>query len=114
MVVRNSITLGAADFRRVIWVAEGFKPAASLRLVRPSLRIDPEDFALALKQAQAQKDIAQSALELAQAQSDAAIANYALVRPGVEVPALVAKLPQVDQAKAQTRCSNRQPKMSFG
>ena len=101
VVVRNSITLVPQISGRVIWVAEGFKPGGYFTAGETVLRIDPEDFALALKQAQAQKDIAQSALELAQAQSDAAIANYALVRPGVEVPALVAKLPQVDQAKAQ-------------
>jgi len=101
VVVRNSVALIPQVTGRIVWVAEEFKRGGSFEADKTLLKIDPIDFELALEQAQAQKDIALSALELAEAQRDAAIANYALLRPGVEVPPLVAKLPQVDQARAQ-------------
>jgi len=101
IVVRNTVELVPQVSGRVVWVAQNFKRGGSFKAGETVIRIDPEDFELALEQALAEKEVALSRLELAQAESDAAIANYALLRPGAEVPPLVAKLPQVEQARAQ-------------
>ena len=65
------------------------------------MQLERTDFELAVAQAEAEVASASASLELQEAQRDAAIANYALLHPGDDVPPLVARTPQIDQAKAQ-------------
>ena len=101
IVVRNSIDLVPQVTGRIIWVAESFKKGGSFFANDRLLEIDPKDFELAVAQAEADRLSAESNYQLAKAQSDAAIANYAILHPGIDVPPLVAKTPQLEQAKAQ-------------
>ena len=101
IVVRNSVDLVTEVTGRVIWVAPSFKRGGSFKANERLLQIDPKDFQLALAQANADKLSAESNYQLTKAQSEAAISNYAILNPGVEVPPLVAKTPQLEQAQAQ-------------
>ena len=101
IVVRNSVDLVTEVTGRVIWVAPSFRRGGSFRANERLLQIDPKDFQLALAQANADKLSAESNYQLTKAQSEAAISNYAILNPGVEVPPLVAKTPQLEQAQAQ-------------
>ena len=65
------------------------------------LRIDRRDFDLNVQQTGADFSSAQATLELREAERDVAIDNYHLLNPGADVPTLVAKEPQIRQAKAQ-------------
>ena len=101
IVVRNSVNLVTEVTGRVIWVAPSFRRGGSFKANERLLQIDPKDFQLALAQANADKLSAESNYQLTKAQSEAAISNYAILNPGVEVPPLVAKTPQLEQAEAQ-------------
>ena len=101
IVVRNSIDLVPQVSGRIVWVANSFRRGGSFKSNQRLLQIDPKDFELALAQAQADRQSAESNYQLTKAQSEAAISNYAILNPGIEVPPLVAKTPQLEQAKAQ-------------
>ncbi|MEM7077395.1 MAG: efflux RND transporter periplasmic adaptor subunit [Pseudomonadota bacterium] len=100
-VVRNGIELVPQVSGRVVWVDPMLRRGGRFAAQEPLLRIDPEDFELALAQAEADVLAAESNLQLTTANSEAAIANYALLHGDKPVPALVAKKPQLEQAKAQ-------------
>ena len=101
VVVRNSVDLVLQLSGRVVWVSETFRQGGSFEAGRSLLRIDPRDFELAVAQAEADRLAAESNFQLAKAESEAAISNYAILHPGKDVPPLVAKTPQLEQAKAQ-------------
>ena len=101
IVVRNSIDLIPQVSGRIVWVAKSFRRGGSFSTNQRLLQIDPKDFQLAVAQAQADRLSAESNYQLTKAQSEAAISNYAILNPGVKVPPLVAKTPQLEQAKAQ-------------
>ena len=101
VAVRNHVALTPLVGGRVVSVAPGLRAGGSFQAGERLLTIDPRDFELALERARASIASAQANLELQEAQSDAATANYALLHPGERVPALVAKAPQIAQAKAQ-------------
>ena len=86
---------------RVLSVTPQFKPGASFTSNQLLLRIDPADFELRLQQAEADLANATANLLLQEAQSDAAIKNYAILNKQTKVPDLVARRPQIAQAKAQ-------------
>jgi RND family efflux transporter MFP subunit len=67
--------------------------------------IEPDDFVLQVKQAQADVAVQRANLRLQQARSEAAVKNYALINPGKSVPDLVALGPQIAQAEAQLRAA---------
>jgi RND family efflux transporter MFP subunit len=100
VVVRNSIDLVPEVTGRVVWASPSLQRGGNFRANETLLKVDPRDFELALDQAEAETHAAESTLELALATSEAAIANYALLNPGKKAPPLVAKLPQIEQAKA--------------
>ena len=101
VVVRNSIDLVLQLSGRVVWVSETFRKGGSFEAGQNLLRIDPKDFELALAQAEADRLAAESSYQLVKAESEAAIANYAILHQEKDVPPLVAKTPQVEQAKAR-------------
>lgn len=112
ITVRNNIQLVSQVTGRIVWVASSLRRGGRFRAGEDLLRIDPRDFELAMAQATAEHSAAFSTLELAIATSEAAIANYALLNPGKEVPHLVAKRPQIDQAKAQVASAKAKEQMA--
>ena len=99
--VRNYIDLSPQVSGRVESISPSLRVGGAFKAGETLLMLDQQDFKLRLAQAQADVASAQSTLLLQQAKSDAAIANYALLHPGKKVPALVALVPQIAQAKAQ-------------
>lgn len=100
VVVRNPVALVSQVSGRIQYLAPELKVGGSFAAGALLLRIDSQDFQLALAQAQAEIDSAQANLALQQAQSEAAIGNYALLNGNKTVPPLVAKLPQIQQGQA--------------
>lgn len=100
VAVRNPVALVSQVSGRIQTISSDLKVGGAFAAGDLLLRIDPQDFELALAQAQAEIDSAQANLALQQAQSEAAIANYALLNGRKAVPPLVAKLPQIQQGRA--------------
>ncbi len=101
IAVRNYVALTPQVTGRIATLSHAMRAGGDFQANEPLLTLEAVDFELALMQARADVDAAKAVLLLEQAQSDAARANYALLHPTKSVPALVAKLPQIDQAKAQ-------------
>jgi RND family efflux transporter MFP subunit len=100
VVIRNSVALVSQVSGRIQYLAPALKAGGAFAAGDLLLRIDSQDFQLAIAQAQAEIDSAQANLALQQAQSEAAIGNYALLNGKKTVPPLVAKLPQIQQGQA--------------
>ena len=101
ITVRNRVALTPQITGRVASVSEVLRPGGEFAAGEELLRIEPRDFVLALRQAQADIANAVSTVKLRRAEGDAARQNYAILNPGEAVPALVAKVPQIEQAQAQ-------------
>ena len=99
--VRNSVTLVPQVTGRIIWVAESFRRGGSFKAYQQLIQIDRSDFELAVAKARADTQSALSNLDLTKATRDAAVSNYAILHPGKQVPLLVARAPQLEQARAQ-------------
>ncbi|MEM7001726.1 MAG: efflux RND transporter periplasmic adaptor subunit [Pseudomonadota bacterium] len=100
-VVRNSIDLVPQVSGQILWVSPEFRRGGRFAADQELMRIDREDFELALAQAEADLLSAESDYQLTLANSEAAVANYALLNGDKSVPPLVAKKPQLQQAKAR-------------
>ena len=101
VVVRNYVALTPQVGGRVASLSPSLKDGGTFQAGDTLLVIDRRDFELAHDQAQAEMATAAADLMLREAESDAAKANYALLNPGDEVPPLVAKVPQIAQARAR-------------
>lgn len=101
ITVRNRIALTPQITGRVASVSPLLRPGGAFAAGEQLLRIEPRDFELALRQAQADIANAISTLKLRRAEGDAARQNYAILNPGEAVPPLVARVPQIEQARAQ-------------
>ena len=113
VVLRNSIDLVLQLSGRVVWVSETFRKGGSFEAGQNLLRIDPKDFELAVAQAEADLLAAESNYLLVKAESEAAIANYAILHGEKDVPPLVAKTPQVEQAKAQIAAASAREQIAL-
>ena len=113
VVLRNSIDLVLQLSGRVVWVSETFRKGGSFEAGQNLLRIDPKDFGLAVAQASADLLAAESNYQLVKAESEAAIANYAILHGEKDVPPLVAKTPQVEQAKAQIAAASAREQIAL-
>ena len=99
--VRNHVALAPQVGGRVVSVSPSLRTGGAFQAGEQLLVIDRRDFELAHDQANADVATAAANLMLQMAQGDAARANYALLHPGQDVPALVARGPQIAQARAQ-------------
>lgn len=99
--VRNRIALTPQVTGRVVSISPSLVVGGTFKAGEQLLLIDPRDFQLAAEAAEADVATAESDLKLEQAKSDAARANYDLLHPDEEVPALVARVPQIAQAEAR-------------
>ena len=99
--VRNYVALTPQVGGRVVEISPELRAGGTFSAGDQLLVIDRKDFELALDQARADIAAAQSSLMLQRAESDAARANYALLHPNEEAPPLIARIPQIAQARAQ-------------
>ena len=99
--VRNHVALMPQVGGRVVSLSPTLRAGGAFQAGEELLVIDRRDFQLAYDQANADVATAQSHLMLQQAEGEAAEANYALLHPGADVPPLIAKEPQIAQAKAR-------------
>jgi RND family efflux transporter MFP subunit len=100
--VRSYVNLVPEVSGRVVEVSRQLRAGGRISPNAMLLRIDPREYQLALDAAEADLASAQSRLLLRRAEAEAAINNYALLNPGAAVPPLVAKVPQINQAMAET------------
>ena len=110
--VRSYITMSSEVSGRVVHVSESLRSGGMFSAGETLLVIDPDDFELSLEQARADVAIAEATLTLSVAESGAAIENYALLNGDTAVPPLVAKEPQIDQAKAQLLAAQAREKIA--
>ncbi len=101
VMVRSYVSLTSQVGGRVTYLAPSMRSGGVFGADEELLRIDRRDFDLNVQQTGADLSAAQATLELRQAESDAAIDNYHLLEPGADVPPLVAREPQIRQARAQ-------------
>lgn len=99
--VRNRVALTPQVTGRVVSISPSLRVGGWFKAGEQLLVIDPRDFQLAAEAAEADVATAESDLKLEQARSDAARANYDLLHPNEDVPALVARVPQIAQAEAR-------------
>lgn len=85
---------------RVIEVAAGFAAGGAFDAAEVVFVIDPTDFELAVRQAAADVQSAQSALQLEEAEAETARREWRLVNGDDPIPSLVARDPQIAQARA--------------
>lgn len=99
--VRNHVALTPQVTGRVVSISPSLHVGGTFAAGERLLVIDRRDFELAVSATEADVATAESDLLLEQAKSDAARANYDLLHPDGEVPALVARVPQIAQAEAR-------------
>ena len=101
VAVRNHVALAPQVGGRVVEVSPSLRAGGAFRTGERLLLIDQRDYQLAYEQAEADVATAAATLMLQEAEGEAAQANYALLNPGEAAPPLVAKTPQIAQAKAR-------------
>jgi RND family efflux transporter MFP subunit len=101
VAVRSYVTLTSQVSGRVVATSGALRNGGRFAAEETLITLEQRDFILALAQVQADVTSAQASLELSRAEASAAIANYQRQSPGKEVPPLIAKEPQMAQAKAQ-------------
>ena len=99
--VRSYVALTPQVGGRIVAVSESLRAGGEFGAGQVLLTIDPRDFELGLEQAHADVASAEADLRLRVAESNAARANYAILHPGQRVPPLVARIPQIAQARAR-------------
>ena len=73
VIVRNSVELVPQVTGRIVWVDQNFRRGGQFEANTTLIRIDPQDFELALAQAEADLKNAQSSFKLAEATSEAGL-----------------------------------------
>ena len=99
--VRSYVALTPQVGGRIVSVSDSLRAGGEFAANQILLTIDPRDFELGLEQARAEVASAAADLRLRLAESDAARSNYAILHPGQRVPPLVARIPQIAQARAR-------------
>ena len=112
VAVRNHVALAPQVGGRVVEVSPWLRAGGAFRAGEQLLAIDQRDFQLAYEQAEAEVATAAATVMLQEAEGDAAQANYALLNPGEAAPPLVAKTPQIAQAKARLAAAQARLKVA--
>jgi RND family efflux transporter MFP subunit len=101
VVVRSYVTLIPQVSGKAIATSNALRNGGSFSAGETLVTLEKRDFVLALAQAEADVASAEASLELSMAEGSAAVSNYRLLNADKPVPPLVAKAPQIAQAKAQ-------------
>lgn len=110
--VRTHVALTPQITGRVATVSPNLRAGGAFAAGEELLVIETSDFELAVEQALADVASAESTLLLQQAEGEAARQNYAILHPGEAVPALVARVPQIEQAKARLASAQARSKVA--
>ena len=110
VTARDYISLTSQVTGRVVWVSDSLRAGGEFDSDEVLLKVDPEDFELALASAESDLRVANSTLELQRAESVAAKENYAILNANEPVPDLVAKVPQINQSLARVAVAENQVK----
>ena len=98
--LRNEVPMIPQVNGIVEWISPALRNGGTFTFNQPLMRINAVDHKLALDQAEANLETALANQELRQAESFAAQENWRLLHPEEPVPVLVAKTPQLRQARA--------------
>ena len=101
VVVRSYVTLTPQVSGKVVSTSQALRSGGGFSAGETLVTLEKRDFSLGLAQAEADVASARASLQLSLAIGSAAVANYQMINPGENVPTLVAKEPQIAQAKAQ-------------
>lgn len=112
VAVRNHVALAPEVGGRVVEVSPSLRAGGAFQAGERLLVIDWRDFRLAYEQAEADVATAAATLMLQEAEGEAARANYALLHPDETAPPLVAKTPQIAQAKARLAAAQARLKVA--
>ena len=112
IAVRNHVALTPQITGRVAAVSPNLRAGGSFVADEELLVIEASDFELAVEQALADVASAESTLRLQQAEGDAARSNYAILHPDEAVPPLVARVPQIEQARARLASARARSKVA--
>lgn len=105
VAVRSYVTLTSQVSGKVIATSKALRNGGSFAPGETLVTLEQRDFALALAQAQAEVTSAQASLQLSRAEASIDISSYQRLNPGKEVPALIAKEPQIAQAMSQLQAA---------
>jgi RND family efflux transporter MFP subunit len=105
VAVRNYVTLTSQVSGRVVATSVALRNGGRFSAGETLVTLEQRDFILALAQVQADVTSAQASLQLSQAEASVDITSYQLLNPGKVVPPLIAKEPQITQAKAQLQAA---------
>jgi RND family efflux transporter MFP subunit len=108
VVARTRIDIVPEVSGRVVTVHEDFYNGGRFEKNTALFAIDPRDFRLEIQRLRAEVARAQTALELEQAETEAALEEWGSLHPGSEVPDLVARKPQLAEARANLRAAHAQ------
>ena len=98
--VRTTVSWAPQAGGRVARVSPNLASGGAFTAGEILLEIDPTDADLSVRQAQADLQTARSAMELETAEAQTARREWSLVNPDEPIPALVAREPQLAQARA--------------
>jgi RND family efflux transporter MFP subunit len=101
VTVRSYVTLTPQVSGKVVSTSDALRNGGKFSAGETLVTLEQRDFNLALAQVQADVASAQASLQLSLAEGSAALSNYQLLKPGKTPPPLVAKEPQIAQARAQ-------------
>ena len=88
---------------RVVWVSPQLLAGGTFSAKEPLFKIEKTNYQAAVDQAEASSRQFETELMLAKAEADSAVAEWKSLRPDEKVPALVARVPQLEQAKARKK-----------
>ncbi|MFT7132994.1 MAG: RND family efflux transporter MFP subunit [Cyclobacteriaceae bacterium] len=101
VAVRSYVTLTPQVSGKVVATSSALRSGGRFSAGETLVKLEQRDFTLALAQAQADVASAEASLQLSLAEGSAAVSNYRLINPVKTAPPLVAKAPQIAQARAQ-------------
>ncbi|MGK0370164.1 MAG: multidrug resistance efflux pump [Glaciecola sp.] len=105
VAVRSYVALTTQVSGRVVATSRALRSGGRFAAGETLVTLEQRDFTLALAQVQADVTSAQASLQLSRAEASVDISSYQRLNPGKEVPPLIAKEPQIAQAKAQLQAA---------
>ncbi|MFT5541571.1 MAG: RND family efflux transporter MFP subunit [Glaciecola sp.] len=105
VAVRSYVTLTSQVSGRVVETSGALRSGGRFAAGETLVTLEQRDFTLALAQVQADVTSAQASLQLSRAEASVDISSYQRLSPGKKVPPLIAKEPQIAQARAQLQAA---------
>lgn len=100
VIARNLIAITPQVSGRVVSVDSSFRSGSIFSANKTLFRIDGQDFQHQVDIAGAELATAEARLEVARAEHEASTDEWYSLNPGKEIPPLVARLPQLNEAKS--------------